>query len=312
MNGLSFFRRCVVASVFSVAAISAGGVVQGQSPANIGPASVPDQEPTGPEIPDTAAYAKVDELLALRRGKLSRETSFDQYPAGRFYRRVSELLAQQVADHRCGGYPRSDPETIEQASDPRWLSRDVVVRATVEKTEFRPIERIPIRFEAENVSTSTVRINRDGNPHIDCPVLVFDSRGRLVSRTQFGRTDGARANTFVPVGGGLGYGLGGELAPGFVFDAEQVANLVNDMTMPGEYTIFVRVLVDEIKDGENARRAIYAQSEPIKVKIVGSHSAVPFIGPGWVLFDFDPSRPGLVENPTNPIRKKAERDGKED
>ena len=163
----------------------------------------------------------------------------------------------------------ADPERIETARDPRRLTSNVRVTASVAKRRFDQLEPIRLAVHAENVSIADEGLPMSALPpeghYRAFPIRVFDAQGRLLPRTRYQEIDVPSRGMPIGVSNGS---AGLYFGPGYERRGEVVANLVYDMSSPGVYTIHVefRVLGAATIDGQ--RVPIVAQSEPIEVEVV--------------------------------------------
>jgi hypothetical protein len=177
-----------------------------------------------------------------------------------------------VASESQGDDKPPRPERIEAARDPRRISRVVKVAVRVVKptAEFTPLEPIRLEVMARNVSDHEFfSLAMTGSFPYDhyrrFPIKVFDSKGLLVPRTRYGDFDIKWRGT--PIGSGGG-GTGSMFNSGMEDRGELIANLVFDMTSPGEYTILVEFRGGGYTRIDGVEAPIVAQSEPVKVKVL--------------------------------------------
>ncbi len=152
---------------------------------------------------------------------------------------------------REGKAPRLGPPRPE---DPARLE----ILVTTAKRDYRPLEPIELNIVMKNVSKFEmirIRMNYEIYPTIE--IAVTDDNGRPIPKTRYLMDGGMHKTCGIPARG--------EYRP------ELLANLVNDMTQPGEYKITVKVtFAGEGNVGLHRR----ASSEPIIVKVRGT----PFTG----------------------------------
>lgn len=148
------------------------------------------------------------------------------------------------------------------AQDRAEIRRRVSVRAWTAKNRLRILEPIRVRFLFENLSDWTMTLSPNHDHHRVFEIHARDSSGKEVAKTRYSRKLSASSSGSQPH----------ELRPGEEGGIYTlVANLVYDLTEPGEYTLSVKVPFDtEEPFGELplARRYWMAESEPIKVVVL--------------------------------------------
>ena len=92
---------------------------------------------------------------------------------------------------------------------------------------------------------------------------VFDAKGLLVRRTRYGESDVKYRG--LRVGGGVS---GSTLNPGEQRSGDLIANLIFDMTSPGEYTVLVELRCYPTEAYLYDERPLIAQSVPIAAKVL--------------------------------------------
>ncbi len=148
-----------------------------------------------------------------------------------------------------GATARTPPESP-RAGD---LAR-ISVLATSKKREYRPLEPIEIEIVIQNVSEREVaRIMLDWAIYPTIEMLVTDEAGRGIPKTRYLQYVGGTVKS---------HGI----PPGQAYRPKLLANLVNDMTAVGEYSIIVQVPF-----WSNANAGLYrtVRSQPIKVRVQG-------------------------------------------
>lgn len=146
-------------------------------------------------------------------------------------------------------------------------SHGLELRATVDRTEFRQLQRIRVvtrlRSTADSRWGTLVPCSMEDR-YIGTRIRVFNSSGKLVPMTEYYKHEGRR-HAF-HVGGGM---IGGNFGPNQDSRKDLIANLVYDMTRPGDYWILVEeecgVMVPPPAKGEEL---FYLRARPIKVKIL--------------------------------------------
>ncbi len=135
----------------------------------------------------------------------------------------------------------------------------MTVHVTASKREYRPLEPIELDIVIENVSKKEhIKMQMDWAVYPTIKIAVTDEVGRVVPKTEYLKYVGGTSGT-------TGIMAGGTYRP------KLLANLVNDMTAPGEYSIIVKV---PFWSNANADFWRMGESEPIKVKVRGE----PFTG----------------------------------
>lgn len=187
-------------------------------------------------------------------------------------RLVALVLLTSLAMASRGDDGPGPPETLETARKSKRLTRLVTVDVRLAKPEatFAILEPIRLHVVAHNVSDHTPMaiFNTAGRFSEECnrrfPTKVFDGKGLLARRTRYGEFDVKFRG--LPIGGGIN---GSTLNPGHEDTGDLVANLIFDMTSPGDYTILVEYPCYPTNAyDDNTERPVIAQSEPIKVKVL--------------------------------------------
>ncbi len=188
-----------------------------------------------------------------------------------------EVWKRPHFDHR--GQPvGGDVEVpIPSAESDRDLARSVSVDVSAEGESFRAMEPIVISLRAENRSEHVLLARGRRSIYRATILQVYDERGELMPRTRFAAIAGEGADVQSgPIA----------LPPGGRIIGKLVANLVYDMSKPGEYRIVVGV---PLRERENPTSQHVAHSKVLRVR-VGKVLTVPdswsLISPG-----LPPSRP---------------------
>jgi hypothetical protein len=174
--------------------------------------------------------------------------------------------ASSQGDERTGS-----AETLEAARKSKKLSRlvSIEVRPAKPEARFAVLEPIKLKVVARNISDHSAMVVDWGGGkyeeecHRTYQLKVFDANGLLVRRARYGESDvkyrGSR------VGGGVS---GSCLNPGKQLSGDLIANLIFDMTSPGDYTVLVEVRCYPTEAYLYDERPLIAQSEPIAVKVL--------------------------------------------
>jgi len=161
-----------------------------------------------------------------------------------------------------------EPMRLATAQDARRITDDVKVTATVSEAAFRPLEPIRLDVEAENVSTRSLVLHNHGYlpkaPYRRFRILVFDDQGKRLPRTRYYTIDVPQR--VVPLN--LSRFGSWSFDPGEFIKGKLVANLVYDMTSPGDYAIIVEFPTDQTREIEGEEVSVVAQSEAIPVRVV--------------------------------------------
>jgi hypothetical protein len=166
------------------------------------------------------------------------------------------------------------PASLAAARDERRVTSEFEVTATIAKTDYAVLEPIRIAVAARNVSGHPVEVPPIGYQpqaaYRAFRVLVFDVDGKLAAKTRFHTYD-MRVKGF-EVGGHL---IGYLLEDGHQSFGTVVANLMYDLTSPGEYTILIEFPCGERVDvgGQTIRRV--AQSAELKVRVIEEPPSLP-------------------------------------
>lgn len=155
-----------------------------------------------------------------------------------------------------------EPTIAEMGAD--W-SHGVELRAKVDRTEYRQLQRIHVRCEATNVSGRA----GIGLPPLDpwdrylrMRVRVFDAKGKLVPLTEYYKHEGRQTRT------GVGATLSSfENHMDSRLRIDVIPNLVYDMTRPGDYWVLVEMQLAS-PDRPSPKNDFYARARPIKVKVL--------------------------------------------
>lgn len=143
-------------------------------------------------------------------------------------------------------------------------SRKVEIRATVDRKEFRQLQRVRVDLDVKNVSGRRFWWPAAGNNRYLSPrIRVFDIKGKLVPMTQFYKNEGREIRSQR-----LQDSSSGPLDSGKSFRVDLVPNLIFDMTRPGEYWVLVELLLrDSFPPDSKENTFFYARAKPIKVKV---------------------------------------------
>lgn len=140
-----------------------------------------------------------------------------------------------------------------------------VVRATASKPIYRLLEPVVIAIEVEDAPGFRVPIEQLHDDYRMYRFFVTNKAGVESQPTQYARDMDA-------------FDFGGKemLSRGRVrYRAKLAANLVRDMTAPGEYTIAVAVYYGRVRFGLNrAEKPNLVKSAPVKVRVEG----LPLVG----------------------------------
>ena len=175
--------------------------------------------------------------------------------------------------------PEFDPAAVArgEADEPDIAKLDanwplgLELRATVDRTEFRQLQRIRVVTRLKNTADSRwfslVPCAMDDR-YIGTRIRVFDSNGKLVPMTEYYKHDG-REDTYLrhhPAGGGL---IGGNLGPKGESRTDLIPNLIYDMTRPGDYWMLVEKECGAmIPPAPKGAELFYVRAKPIKVKVL--------------------------------------------
>jgi hypothetical protein len=175
-------------------------------------------------------------------------------------------------EFRPGAPERGEADEPDVASLRDDWSGGVEVRVSIVRREFRQLQRIHVVAEVKNVSGRHLWLPPcAGNPYLSTRVRVFDAKGKLVPMTQFYKNEGRGP-------GVIGMSSG---AAGLAFNPKQslsvdiIANLIYDMTRPGEYWVLFEMPVGPLYTPRPGQEGIfYARAAPIKVKIIPDPVAI--------------------------------------
>ncbi len=149
------------------------------------------------------------------------------------------------------------------AQDQAEIRRRVKIHPWTTKNRFRILEPIRVHFDFLNRSHATMILSPSHDMHRVFEIQARDSSGKEVPKTRYSRGLSAA----FPTGSDLS-----ELPPSLESGTYTlVANLVYDLTEPGEYTLSVKIpFRTEEPFGELplARRFWMAESDPIKVVVL--------------------------------------------
>lgn len=150
------------------------------------------------------------------------------------------------------------PVRLEDARDARRVDSAVEVEVTFEDREYRILEPIPIKYVIKNTSEEDRWQPTASNIYniIDVNAYLY---GFLVSKTEYTRRSGDV--------GGSGTSVGGMFRPGQSLRGELLANLSSDMTMPGEYSVFVQMRTGRDVEIDGKKYLIVARSKEMKVRV---------------------------------------------
>jgi hypothetical protein len=153
-----------------------------------------------------------------------------------------------------------DPEPpIPTADTDKGLARSVVIDISASGNSFKPLEPIVLSVRAENRSGQRLLVVGGGRTFYSVAILqVFDRRGKSIPKTRF------------PIWNLEGPDSSGQpfhLTPGSRLTGKLVANLIYDMSEPGEYQIVVGLRIS--KANEAARDVETTHSKVLRVHVVG-------------------------------------------
>jgi hypothetical protein len=156
-----------------------------------------------------------------------------------------------------------EPEIASMGDD--W-SNGVEVRASIDRKEFRQLQRIRVVAEIKNVSDRHLWIPPSaGNRYLNTRVRVFDVKGKLVSMTQFYKNEGRRPEVSGMSNGSAGFSFN----PKTSLHIDVIANLIFDMTRPGEYWVLFEMPVGSTFSPKPGMEGLfYARAAPIKIKVL--------------------------------------------
>lgn len=176
-----------------------------------------------------------------------------------------------------GGADEPDISHLEADS-----SHGVEVKADLERTEFRQLQRVRVIAEVKNISGQHRWLPPSGmNRYLTARVRVFDERGKLAPMTQFYEHEGRELGVV-----GMTSGAGGHsFNPRASFRLDLIPNLIYDMTRPGDYWILVEIPLAYSLRGPDSEGMLYARAKPLKVRILPEPATAPGV------FVPDPDRP---------------------
>jgi uncharacterized protein (TIGR03067 family) len=146
---------------------------------------------------------------------------------------------------------------IPSAETDEGIARSVAVEISAQGESFHPLERIVLSLRAENRSGQVLLARGRRSIYRAVIIQVYDQRGELMPRTRYATVVGEGAHAV---------GEPTPLSPGGKITGNLVANLVCDMSKPGEYRIVVGVPVRE--PGDPTRQHI-AHSKALRIRIDG-------------------------------------------
>ena len=161
-------------------------------------------------------------------------------------------------------------------------SQGVMVKANLDRTEFRQLQRIRVIAEVENIANTHRWLPPSGiNRYRLARIRVFNDKGEALPKTQFYEYEGAGLGVVGQTSGAAGSAFN----PGASFRVDLIPNLVYDMTRPGEYWILVEIPMAHSLRGPGKNGMLYARAKPLKVRVLPE----PETAPGT--FVPDPDRP---------------------
>ena len=180
---------------------------------------------------------------------------------------VALVLASAVA---AGGDPPPRPSEDKAGDRPRpapFVMEKVTAelpsqpaRITLAKREYRPLEPIVVDFEAQNRTKPGLRwdLQVGVDHYIDSGLVVAAPGSKPAAETAYARSQ--RHRHYI--------GKGHEFYAGDKLQYRFAANLLRDMTAPGEYTIDVAMpIYAYLPDGRLAKGVLRA--DPVKVVVKG-------------------------------------------
>jgi uncharacterized protein (TIGR03067 family) len=175
-----------------------------------------------------------------------------------------EVWRRPRFDNRGRGQPADDSVQVPvpSAETNERIARTVSVEVSAPDESFRVLEPIVLSVRAENRSGHVLLARGRRSIYRATILQVYDERGKLMPRTRFASIAGEEADAPVePIA----------LPPGGSITGKLVANLVRDMSKPGEYRIVVAVPLRE----QGAPTSQYvAHSKVLRVR-VGKAPMVP-------------------------------------
>jgi uncharacterized protein (TIGR03067 family) len=161
---------------------------------------------------------------------------------------------------------------IPSAESDQGVARSVSVEVSAEGESFRALEPIVLSLRAENRSEFVLLARGRRSVYRATTLRVYDERGALMPRTRFAAVAGEGVDS---------QGGPSALLPGGHITGKLVANLIYDMSKPGEYRIVVGVPLRE--QGDLTRQHI-AHSKVLRVR-VAKELTVP---DSWSLIEPNP------------------------
>lgn len=148
---------------------------------------------------------------------------------------------------------------IEDARDGSRVDPDVTVKVKLEKHEFRALEPIRLFVEIENNSDNHRWLSASNCIYNVMKIYSYQFN-LLVEKTRFLKNAGD-----VGMSGG---GQGMALNPGRIYRTHVTANLVNDMTNPGEYSLFVEFYTGICEEIDGKSIPLVGRSKEIKLRVL--------------------------------------------
>ncbi len=169
------------------------------------------------------------------------------------------------------------PERIGAVSDLGRITQDVTVDVSVSKVEFVPLEPIALDVRARNLTDHVIFGPVAGfsplGDYRTFRIKVFDRDGRLLPKTRYQEIDVTTRG--FPLGASLGGAL--HLLPGHDVRRQLCANLVYDMTSPGEYTILVEFPTNSTVTIDGKAVPVVARSKSLDVLVVAEPPRLPTV-----------------------------------
>lgn len=164
------------------------------------------------------------------------------------------LLASAPVDRVISASSGPGADRPEGKHDPQPLD----VRVSSSKGSYEALEPIIVTAEARDTPGFQETIVVHHNPYYRFDLRVYDDRGREVPRTSYGQTHASKYS---------GYKLDRRRTDGVRISDRMAANLVWDMTRPGEYTIEVAVPYGNPRSNDDLKNCRMVRSAPIKVRV---------------------------------------------
>lgn len=201
------------------------------------------------------------------------------------------VLIAQAGMHHAAGDDRSDrrgPETEtgpgdvatrplkdcqsssgESESDSlRCASQPVTFTATLRKTEFRPLEPIIVDIELANTFdtplTTAVNGGSEGDIYQIMRINSFRENGDMVRVTTYHYQNCCVFRNAWPICAGRSS-----------LRRSLIANLVNDLTAPGSYTLVVKNVFSVFDKDKLMFKKVEVSSEPVKFRVSGEPKIDP-------------------------------------